>query len=89
MVTWKRGFTPRTLKSAVAVRAAVRAGKVTLKRTGIVVNCPVLGFDQPQTLGFYKGQTVAYLDLGLVKLRPGTPWRRSGRSRTAPATSAT
>ena len=71
MVTWKRGFTPRTLKSAVAVRAAVRAGKVTLKRTGIVVNCPVLGFDQPLTLGFHKGQTVAYLDLGLIKLRPG------------------
>ena len=49
MVTWKRGFMPRTLKSAAAVRAAVRAGKVTLKRTGIVVNCPVLGFDQPET----------------------------------------
>jgi hypothetical protein len=31
----------------------------------------VLGFDQPETLGFYRGQPVAYLDLGPVKLKPG------------------
>jgi hypothetical protein len=71
MVTWKRGITPRTLRSAAAVRAAVRAGQVRLKRTAIVVNCPVLGFGQLETLGFYKGQTIAYLDLGPINLRPG------------------
>jgi hypothetical protein len=71
MVTWKAGVRPHTLKSAAAVRAAVRAGKTKLKRTRTVVNCPVLGFGQPETLGFYQGQSVAYLDLGLVKLKPG------------------
>jgi hypothetical protein len=71
MMTWQAGVRPHTLKSAAAVRAAVRAGKVKLKRTRTVVNCPVLGFDQPETLGFYRGQPVAYLDLGPVKLKPG------------------
>ena len=70
-VTWKQGERPRTLKSAAAVRAALRAGDVTLKRTTTVVNCPVLGFGQPETLGFFEGQTVAYLDLGPVKLAAG------------------
>jgi hypothetical protein len=71
MVTWKPGETPRTLRSAAAVRAAVRAGDVRVKRTTTVVNCPVLGFDQPETLGFFRSQTVAYLDLGPIKLANG------------------
>jgi hypothetical protein len=71
MVTWKKGVSPRTLKSAAAVRAAVRAGDVRLRKTSTVVNCPVLGFEQPETVGFYKGQMVAYLDLGPIKLKPG------------------
>jgi hypothetical protein len=70
-VTWKAGVKPRTLKSAAAVRAAVKAGDVRLAKTTTVVNCPVLGFDQPETVGFYKGQMVAYLDLGPVKLKQG------------------
>jgi hypothetical protein len=71
MVTWKKGADKRVLKSAAAVRAAVRNGEVTLRRTSIVVNCPVLGFGQPETIGFYRDITVGYLDLGAVKLRPG------------------
>lgn len=71
MVTWKAGVTPRTLKSAKAVQAAVEAGEVRLRRTSIVVNCPVLGFGQPETLGFQNGESVAYLDLGAIKLKPG------------------
>lgn len=70
-VTWKAGVTPRTLKSAAAVRAAVQAGLVKTKRTSIVVNCPVLGFGQEKTPGFARGQSVEYLDLGPVKLAPG------------------
>jgi hypothetical protein len=42
MVTWKAGVTPRLLTSASAVRAAVARGEATVKRTGIVVNCPVV-----------------------------------------------
>jgi hypothetical protein len=71
MVTWRAGETPRTLRSAAAVRAALRAGQVTLKRTRTVVNCPVLGFDQPETTGFFRGQTIAYLDLGPITLAAG------------------
>jgi hypothetical protein len=71
MVTWRRGEEPRTLRSAAAVQSARRAGEVTLKQTTTVVNCPVLGFGQRQTTGFAKNRTVAYLDLGLVKLRAG------------------
>lgn len=44
---------------------------MTLRQTATVVNCPVLGFGQRQTTGFAKNRTVAYLDLGLVKLRAG------------------
>ena len=71
MVTWKNGETPRTLRSAAAVRRAQRAGDVTLRRTSTVVNCPVLGFGQRQTTGFAKDEVIAYLDLGPVKLRGG------------------
>jgi hypothetical protein len=71
MLTWKPGVAPRTLKSAAAVRAALRAGRLTAKRTNVVVNCPVLGFGQPLTAGFAKGNPIQYLDLGPIKLRPG------------------
>jgi hypothetical protein len=71
MVTWKAGVRPRTLRSAAAVRAAVRAGHVRLRRTSTVVNCPVLGFGQKKVIGFYRGNEVAYLDLGPVRLRAG------------------
>lgn len=71
MLTWKDSATPRTLKSAAAVRVALRAGQLTAKRTSIVVNCPVLGFGQQPAQGFAKGQPVEYLDLGPLKLAPG------------------
>jgi hypothetical protein len=68
-VTFKSG--PRLLRSVAAVRAAQRAGELTVRRTSKVVNCPVVGFGQKQTLGFAKGKLIAYLDLGPVKLRAG------------------
>jgi len=42
MVTWKPGMTPSVLKSSDDVQAAMAAGKVTITRTNIVVNCPVI-----------------------------------------------
>jgi hypothetical protein len=42
MVTWREGETARVLRSAAAVRAAQRAGDVTIRAMPIVVNCPVL-----------------------------------------------
>ena len=42
-VTWKAGATtPHTLKSEEEVLAAARAGFVTITKTNIVVNCPVV-----------------------------------------------
>lgn len=71
MVKFADRVTPRVLKSATEVRAAQAAGDVTLKQTDIVVNCPVLGFGQKETIGFENGREIAYLDLGMVKLKPG------------------
>ena len=42
MVTWKDGVDARVLRSAAAVRAAQKAGKVTIAAVPVVVNCPVL-----------------------------------------------
>jgi hypothetical protein len=42
MVTWRSGMTPRVLRSAAVIRAAERAGQVTVRSMPIVVNCPVL-----------------------------------------------
>jgi hypothetical protein len=42
MVTWKSSGDARVLRSAAAVRAAERAGQVTIRAMPIVVNCPVL-----------------------------------------------
>ncbi len=41
-MTFKAGVAPRLLTSAKAVQAAVAAGDVTVTKTAIVVNCPVL-----------------------------------------------
>jgi hypothetical protein len=71
MVTWADDATPRVLRSAAQVKAAAAAGDVTLKRTNTVVNCPVVGFGQKQVLGFHRGSTIAYYDLGPVKLARG------------------
>jgi hypothetical protein len=42
LVTWKNGANVRVLRSAAAVRSALKAGQVTIKNAGAVVNCPVL-----------------------------------------------
>jgi hypothetical protein len=42
LVTWKNGATVRKLTSAAAVRKALAIGDLTVKHTGIVVNCPVI-----------------------------------------------
>jgi hypothetical protein len=42
MVTWRNASSARVLRSAAAVRAAERAGAVTIRAMPIVVNCPVL-----------------------------------------------
>jgi hypothetical protein len=42
LVRWKSGMTPRLLTSAAAVRRAVVAGEVTIKKTATVVNCPLI-----------------------------------------------
>jgi hypothetical protein len=42
LVTWKEGADVRVLRSAAAVKAAQRAGDVSVRAMPIVVNCPVL-----------------------------------------------
>jgi hypothetical protein len=42
VVTWKAGESPRVLRSAAAIRAARKAGDVTIEPMPLVVNCPVL-----------------------------------------------
>jgi hypothetical protein len=70
-VTWAEGATPRVLKSAAEVRSASASGELTIGRTTMVVNCPVLGFGQVRHPGFSRGKTIHYYDLGPVKVRPG------------------
>jgi hypothetical protein len=41
-VTWKAGATPRLLKSYAQIKQAAAAGQVTLKKTPLVVNCPLV-----------------------------------------------
>lgn len=70
-VTWAEGATPRVLKSAAEVRKAAADGDVTIADTGIVANCPVLGFGQVRHAGFSRGKTIHYYELGPVKVAPG------------------
>ena len=51
----------------LAVASAVAAMAVP----ALAADGPVKTFSQDVTLGFYRGQVVSYLDLGLVKLKPG------------------
>ena len=41
-VTWKSGATPRLLTSYAAITRAAAAGQVTLAKTSLVVNCPLI-----------------------------------------------
>jgi hypothetical protein len=70
-VTFTEGTEPRTLKSADEVMEALAVGEVTIVETDTVVNCPVLGFDQHEILGFFEGKTVAYYDFGPIALADG------------------
>jgi hypothetical protein len=42
LVTWKAGAKARLLTSAAAVRKALAAGEVSMKKAGVVVNCPLI-----------------------------------------------
>ncbi|MBI4910246.1 MAG: hypothetical protein HY820_41895 [Acidobacteria bacterium] len=42
MVTWNEGVTPRVLRSEADVQAALADGVVSIQKTRIVVNCPVI-----------------------------------------------
>ena len=42
LVSWKDGADARVLRSAASVRAAQKAGDLTVQVMPIVVNCPVL-----------------------------------------------
>jgi len=42
LVTWNNGVTPHVLKSEEEIFAARDAGQVTLQKTNIVVNCPII-----------------------------------------------
>ncbi len=42
LVTWNQGVTPHTLKSEEDILAARDAGLVSLNKTNIVVNCPII-----------------------------------------------
>ena len=70
-VTWKAGAHKRTLRSAADIHRAAARGLLTVTTTDTVVNCPVLGFGQPVTHGFFKGERIGYYDLGTLLLAPG------------------
>jgi hypothetical protein len=65
------GVRPRrgSCGSAADVKAAERAGDVTVTKTATVVNCPVLGFGQKRIAGFSNGHLIHYYDDGPVKVK--------------------
>ena len=71
----------RRIVLLLSILAAVAAGALPAIAAD---DGKVQRFAQDETLGFYRGTTVAYLDFGPVKLAAATRWRRSGPSRTAP-----
>lgn len=63
-VKWKDGVTPRELKSEEEILKASTDGEVTLEKTDLVINCPVLpeGKDNfPIISGYAHGKPVDYL----------------------------
>jgi hypothetical protein len=56
---------------ALVVASGVLAGPAMAQEGGDDLDPRVTHFAQPQTLGYYRGKTVEYLDLGQVKLRGG------------------
>jgi hypothetical protein len=56
---------------AAAIASALLAFPATAQEGDGALTPRVTHFAQAQTLGFYRGKTVEYLDLGMVKLRGG------------------
>ena len=66
-VTWKSGVTPTLLTRDDAVNAMASKGKLTIKPTGIILNCPIVNVGKsssvpaaktitvPVTYGYYDG----------------------------------
>lgn len=44
LVTWKHGYRPRVLQSPVEVKLAAARGEVSIQRTGVVINMPILSW---------------------------------------------
>jgi hypothetical protein len=44
LVTWRQGHRARILRSVIQVRAAAARGEVTIQRTGVVLNMPILSW---------------------------------------------
>jgi len=44
LVTWKEGYRARVLRSVAAMKMAVARGEVTIERTGVVINMPILSW---------------------------------------------
>ncbi len=63
-VKWKDGKTPRELKSEEEITKAAADGEVTLEKSDLVINCPVLPPGQtnfPVVSGYAHGKPVDYL----------------------------
>ena len=63
-VKWKDGVTPRELKSQEEILKAASNGEVTLDKSALVVNCPILPDGQdnfPVVSGYAHGNPVDYL----------------------------
>lgn len=50
MVTWNSGITPQTLTSEADIKNAEKTEQLTINKTNIVVNCPVISTPQGGTL---------------------------------------
>ncbi len=50
LVTWNEGETPELLTSETAINDAATNGKLTINKTGLIVNCPVVFSPQGGTL---------------------------------------
>jgi hypothetical protein len=63
-VKWAEGKTPRELTSEEAIIKAAKDGEVTLEKTDLVINCPVLPDGEtnfPVVSGYAHGKPVDYL----------------------------
>lgn len=59
-VTWADGITARELKSEADVLAAETAGELTIEKTPLVKNSPVVESTPPRIGGYYNGRSADY-----------------------------